>query len=91
MKYIALFFIVLVFATNAFSGGTPDLTGQPGFTPPLDPTLMGFKEHGTWYFLCYSPISGQRIPPHYMTFAPPPKPYCPPPNVPMVPPQKVHK
>jgi hypothetical protein len=50
-------------------------------TPPLDTTLMGMKEHGAWYFLCVAPTFPCRIPPHYLTYGPPP-PYCPPPCMP---------
>lgn len=47
--------------------------------PPLDVSLMAFKEAGIWYFLCTAPMYCQRIPPHYQTYAPPPPPCYPPP------------
>jgi hypothetical protein len=57
----------------------PALTGAtgppppPGFgPPPLDLSLMAFKEQGVWYFLCEAPIYLYRIPPHFLTIAPPP-------------------
>lgn len=40
--------------------------------PPLDPVLSGFKDQGVWYFLCTAPYYPVRIPPHYLTFGPPP-------------------
>lgn len=43
-------------------------------TPPLDYTLMGFKEQGAWYFPCVAPEFPKRIPPHYQTYGPPPPP-----------------
>lgn len=56
-----------------------DQLHRAGAYPPLDPTLMGFKDQGVWYFLCAAPIHIERIPPHYLTYGPPPVPYCPPP------------
>jgi hypothetical protein len=54
--------------------------------PPLDISLMGFLEHGTWYFLCEAPINPYRIPPYYATYAPPPPPCGPVPYGPAMPP-----
>jgi len=67
---------VMGLATMTVAGDRPNF--RDGY-PPLDPTLMGFKEIGTWYFLCTAPTYMDRIPPHYLTFGPPPVPYCPPP------------
>jgi hypothetical protein len=58
-----------------------------GFVPrvpaaPLDQSLMAFKEQGVWYYLCSAPVYPCRIPPHYLTFGPPPPHYCPPPCAP---------
>lgn len=47
--------------------------------PPLDVSLMGFKDQGVWYFLCEAPAYPVRIGPHYLTYGPPP-PCCPPPG-----------
>jgi hypothetical protein len=44
--------------------------------PPLDYTLMGFKDQGVWYFPCSAPEFPKRIPPHYQSYGPPPPPYC---------------
>ena len=45
----------------------------PGFgPPPVDWSMMAFKEQGVWYFLCEAPVYLYRIPPHFLTFAPPP-------------------
>lgn len=74
---IALTFIPV----DCFAGGGP----RP-MSPPLDPTLMGFKEQGVWYFPCVAPVYRWRIPPHYLTYAPPPPPCMPP--VPCAPPPK---
>ncbi|MGC8660066.1 MAG: hypothetical protein ACP5U1_13435 [Desulfomonilaceae bacterium] len=57
-----------------FAGG-PGGQGGAMQGPPLDYTLMGFKEQGAWYFLCTAPEYCKRIPPHYQTYGPPP-PYC---------------
>lgn len=57
---------------------------------PLDLSLMAFKEHGAWYYLCEAPAYRVRIPPHYATYGPPPVPCCPiPARVPVGPPVKV--
>lgn len=65
---------LLELCTVSHGGGTGGAS-----SPPLDPTLMGMKEHGAWYFLCVAPTFPCRIPPHYMTYGPPPPQYCPPP------------
>ncbi len=74
----------LLFPVNAQSGGM-----GPRRTPPLDQSLMQFKEAGIWYFLCISPTYLQRIPPHYQTYGPPPPPCCPMPTTPLMHPPKV--
>jgi hypothetical protein len=66
--------VLLPMAAVSYGGGAPRASG-----PQLDPTLMGMKEHGAWYFLCEAPIFPYRIPPHYLTYGPPPPPCCPPP------------
>jgi hypothetical protein len=50
------------------------LAGGPSgaYSTPLDPALIGFKEHGIWYFLCEAPVHLYRIPPHYMMVNPTP-------------------
>ncbi|MCL5123271.1 MAG: hypothetical protein M1511_02000 [Deltaproteobacteria bacterium] len=78
LKSILIVMIVLMGLTMSpmcFAGGP----GGPGGAmqgPPLDYTLMGFKEQGAWYFLCTAPEYPKRIPPHYQTYGPPPPPYC---------------
>ena len=52
---------------------------------PLDLVLMKHKEQGVWYFPCAAPINLYRIPPHYLSFAPPPPPCGPVPVAPVVP------
>lgn len=52
---------------------------------PLDLVLMKHKEQGVWYFPCAAPINLYRIPPHYLSFAPPPPPCGPVPVAPMLP------
>jgi hypothetical protein len=69
--------VVLQLCAASHSGGT-----RGASTPPLDTTLMGMKEHGAWYFLCVAPTFPCRIPPHYLTYGPPPPEYCPPPCAP---------
>jgi hypothetical protein len=64
----------------------------PAYGPPLDASLMAFKEQGVWYFLCEAPTYPYRITPHYLTYGPPPPcgpvPPCGPPSGPR-PPAKV--
>ena len=54
-------------------------------SPPLDQTLMGFKDQGVWYFLCIAPEFPIRIGPSYQTYGPPP------PCLPPMKPTKPHK
>ena len=54
---------------------------RKGNEPPLDVSLMAFKDQGVWYFLCDAPAYPVRIGPHYLMYGPPP-PYCPPPGGP---------
>ncbi len=61
--------VLLLPGLSAAAGPLP----PPGFSqPPLDLSLMAFKEQGAWYFLCEAPVYLYRIPPHVLTFAPPP-------------------
>jgi hypothetical protein len=96
MKYIRFAILVLVLLSLGsivcFAGDAP-VAQAPGAAqgPPLDPTLMAWKEQGAWYFLCYAPVYPYRIPPHYLTYGPPPAPYCPPPCVPAMPQRPVKK
>lgn len=69
-----LVFIIFSVPMESTAGGT---TGRG--SAPLDETLMSFKEQGVWYFLCTAPVFNCRIPPHYLTYGPPPPEYCPPP------------
>jgi len=85
VKHIPLTVLaVMVLATSCLP--TDSLAGGrgPRGSARLDDTLMGFKEQGIWYFLCTAPVFDQRIPPHYLTYGPPPPNYCPPP-VPVTP------
>lgn len=75
--------IVMAAAITCMAGGP----GKHLQGPPLDHTLMGFKEQGVWYFPCVAPEHHPRIPPHYATYGPPPPPYCAPPCAPVGPPQ----
>jgi len=78
-KYFVGFWIVTLLTMASlpiFAGNAV----RPNF-PPLDPTLMGFKDQGIWYFLCTAPVFCERIPAHYLTYGPPP-PQCPPPCLP---------
>jgi len=80
-KHIVFISIIIAFwsiAPAAQAGGSLARRG-----PALDYTLMAFKEQGIWYFLCCAPEYGLRIPPHYLTFGPPPPHYCPPPCAPV--------
>jgi hypothetical protein len=56
--------------------GGPGGHGAAMQGPPLDYTLMGFKDQGVWYFPCSAPEFPKRIPPHYQSYGPPPPPYC---------------
>jgi hypothetical protein len=67
-------FAMLTAFLPAFAGGP----ARAPKLPPLDDTQMAFKEQGAWYFLCVAPVFCERIPPHYLTYGPPP-PQCPPP------------
>ncbi len=58
-----------------------------GGLPPLDYSLMGFKDQGVWYFLCTAPAYPVRIGPHFQTYGPPPPP-CPVPPCAFPPPPK---
>ncbi len=69
--------MTLLLGSVCYAGGQ-----RVAYGPPLDETLMAFKEQGVWYFLCEAPVYPYRIPPHYLTFAPPPPPYCPVPCAP---------
>jgi hypothetical protein len=83
MRVPALLLLLLVSSLSlAFAGGPGQVGPAPAqYGPPLDPTLMAMKEAGVWYFLCEAPIYPQKIPPHYLTFGPPPPAYCCPPQV----------
>ncbi len=59
--------------------------------PPLDQTLMGFKDQGVWYFLCIAPEHLSRISPNYQTYGPPAPPCPPPPCLVPVKPSKFRK
>jgi hypothetical protein len=61
-------------AHASFAGGTSPAHALYPPQPPLDPVLMGFKDQGVWYFPCVAPVNLYRVPPHYLTFAPPPPP-----------------
>ncbi len=67
--------MVLLSPMLSTAGGNPVVAG-----PMLDETLMGMKEQGVWYFLCTAPAYPYRIPPHFMTFGPPPPPCVEPPG-----------
>lgn len=75
IRTVALFFLALTLATALYPISA--VAGPPAHqrTPPLDHTLMAFKEQGAWYFLCTAPLYCQRILPHIQTYAPPP-PLC---------------
>jgi hypothetical protein len=72
------------------SGG-PGSHGPAMQGPPLDYTLMGFKDQGVWYFPCSAPEFPKRIPPHYQSYGPPPPPYCGVPCAPVGPPPMIKK
>ncbi|MGO8821656.1 MAG: hypothetical protein ACLQO6_10570 [Desulfomonilaceae bacterium] len=83
-------FVGLTMVAVSFAGGS----GGPGGAmqgPPLDYTLMGFKDEGVWYFPCCAPEFTHRIPPHYQTYGPPPPPYCGVPGAPCAPPPMIRK
>lgn len=89
MKALAAAFLAALIALPAslsWGGGA----ARPAHYPPLDYSLMAFKEQGVWYFLCEAPQYPYRIPPHYATFGPPP-PACPPPLICAPPPPAVKK
>lgn len=77
--FLTVFMMVTVAVCRA--GGS----GRYTQSPPLDHSLMGFKEQGVWYFPCAAPEHQPRIPPHYATYGPPPPPYCAPPCAPAMP------
>jgi hypothetical protein len=65
--------VLAVLMGVSFVAGAADAGGRknPG-APPLDGAVMAFKEQGVWYFPCVAPEFHWRIPPHYLTCAPPP-------------------
>ncbi|MFH0824678.1 MAG: hypothetical protein V2B18_18135 [Pseudomonadota bacterium] len=73
---LAAITLLIVFHSLAVAGGPPRTFGPP----PLDETLMGFKEQGVWYFPCVAPEYKYRIAPHYKTYGPPPPPCGPAPQ-----------
>ena len=92
IRLLSVSLAIAVFAVTFFAAMS--IAGGPGGStqgPPLDYTLMGFKEQGVWYFPCCAPVYNQRIPPHYLTYGPPPPPYCPPPCAPAGPPPMIRK
>ena len=78
--------IVTQFPVLSNAGGPVGVYG-----PPLDQSLMGFKEQGVWYFPCVAPAYPYRIAPQYATFGPPPPPCGPVPCAPPMPPRKVSR
>jgi hypothetical protein len=91
IKYSVLALLATVFLLASFSLCFAGDKQSAYAGPPLDPTLMAFKDQGVWYFLCEAPVHNYRIPPHYLTYGPPPVPYCPPPMYPAVPQPPVRK
>jgi hypothetical protein len=87
-----LYLLAIVASASLFSPMLVKAGGSvAAYGPPLDASLMAFKEQGVWYFLCEAPTYPYRIPPHYLTYGPPP-PCCPVPLGPPVapaPPAKV--
>ena len=59
--------VIAVATVKAQAGGS-----KIRYTPPIDVAMMGFKNHGVWYFLCHAPAFPVRIAPHYLEFGPPP-------------------
>ncbi|AFM27098.1 hypothetical protein [Desulfomonile tiedjei] len=78
-KIVVLFTAICIVAASflAYAGGNSRV-----HQPPLDVSLMAFKEQGAWYFLCTAPAFPYRIPPHYATYGPPPPPCGPVPCAP---------
>ncbi len=66
----------LTMVSVCLAGGPGGHGGAAMQGPPLDYTLMGFKDQGVWYFPCSAPEFPKRIPPHYQSYGPPPPPYC---------------
>ncbi len=83
IKKLVILFLGILIGVSQISGACAGGSAGPK-EPPLDTTLMGMKEQGVWYFLCAAPTFPHRIPPHYMTYGPPPPPCGP---VPCAPPQ----
>lgn len=77
VRTVALFILALALATALHPISAVAAPPAHQRTPPLDHTLMAFKEQGVWYFLCTAPLYCQRIPPHVQTYAPPPPPCFP--------------
>lgn len=78
LRIFSIFMVLMVMAgwvilSHGIAGG-PGMGHRHAQTPPLDYTLMGFKEQGAWYFPCVAPEFPKRIPPHYQTYGPPPPP-----------------
>lgn len=92
MRHLSIVLTIMLLLLGLVNLSSSFQRGPAVKTPPLDPTLMAWKEQGAWYFLCEAPIYQHRIPPHYLTFGPPP-PCCPPPmcppGTPYSPPAKV--
>ncbi len=84
---------IIIFAVIVLTQFAPTCgAGAPAgaYGPPLDESLMAFKEQGVWYFLCIAPAYPYRIAPQYATYGPPPPPCGPVPCAPIMPPRKVN-
>ncbi len=78
MRRNIIIFVFVAAALAALPSAHVWAKDGPSNMPPLDQTLMGFKEQGVWYFLCIAPEHPSRISPNYQTYGPPAPP-CPPP------------
>ncbi|MBI5570253.1 MAG: hypothetical protein HY914_09940 [Desulfomonile tiedjei] len=76
-KVLALVLLVAAVVLTEFPAAVQAGPAGRAMGPPLDYTLMGFKNQGVWYFLCEAPVVVYRVPPHYLTYAPPPPCYGP--------------
>jgi hypothetical protein len=74
-KILGLLFVASVLLFLGLPGSVhAGSAGKRQASPPLDHTLMAFKQQGIWYFLCDAPIPTGGIPPSYLSYFPPPPP-----------------
>jgi hypothetical protein len=70
--YSAFLFIGILLACTCLPVPGSAAGPNPDKMPAIDYTLTAFKDQGVWYFPCTAPVYLYRVPPHALTYAPPP-------------------